>query len=223
MGELLERSKLAKLVWSDYKENSDYFAQKYTKSDDMVTSIPLSKIEMGRFYFFHYDDVSNWMKYSPIFTVSFKKINNLIIVFAINMNFIPIDIRVQFFDKFMIDRNFEKDLPLVVDMKAVYNELMKLKLEYAIVEYVLHNVKLAHNINMEMVPKFLFSGHPKNKYDPQVFYKIQSAKEPDRLRRHDEMSKLLLSDLIEIDTEIAEKFDVLKKHIQRVRNNIKKL
>jgi hypothetical protein len=223
MGELLERSKLSKLVWSQYKENSDYFAQKYEKSDDEVTSIPISKIEMGGFYFLHYRDSSNWMQYSPVFTVSFKKVNNILILYAINLNFIPIDIRVEFFDKFMDERNFDKDLPLKVDFKGVYDELMRYGFEYGLMEFVLNNVLFVHKINMNSVPRFLYSGHPLNKYDPKKLGEIQMAKKKDRSKRHQEMTKLMMTDLIEINEEISETFDVLKNHVQRIRNNIKKL
>lgn len=223
MGELLERSKIARLVWNDYAENSDYFAEKYTKSDDEVTSIPISKIEMGAFYFIHYKDSSNWMQYSPVFAVSHKKVGNILILHAINLNFIPIDLRVEFFDKFMDERNFDKDLPIKVDFKRTYDELMKVEMEYTLMEYVLNNVVLVHKINMGSLPKFLYSGHPKNKYDPKKLYEIQSAKRKDRMKRHQEMTKLMMSDLIEVEQEISEKFDVLKNHIQRVRNNIKNL
>ena len=59
MGDLLERVKLSNLVngngiADNYKNNSFYFYQKYRKSDKEVTAIPLSKIQPGRFYFFHY-------------------------------------------------------------------------------------------------------------------------------------------------------------------------
>jgi len=223
MGELLERSKLSKLVWSQYKENSDYFAQKYEKSDDEVTSIPISKIEMGGFYFLHYRDSSNWMQYSPVFTVSFKKVNNILILYAINLNFIPIDIRVEFFDKFMDERNFDKDLPLKVDFKGVYDELMRYGFEYGLMEFVLNNVLFVHKINMNSVPRFLYSGHPLNKYDPKKLGEIQMAKKKDRSKRHQEMTKLMMTDLIEINEDISETFNVLKNHVQRIRNNIKKL
>jgi len=223
MGELLERSKLSKLVWSQYKENSDYFAEKYEKSDDEVTSIPISKIEMGGFYFLHYRDSSNWMQYSPVFTVSFKKVSNILILYAINLNFIPIDIRVEFFDKFMDERNFDKDLPLKVDFKGVYDELMRYGFEYGLMEFVLNNVLFVHKINMNSVPRFLYSGHPLNKYDPKKLGEIQMAKKKDRSKRHQEMTKLMMTDLIEINEEISETFDVLKNHVQRIRNNIKKL
>jgi hypothetical protein len=223
MGELSDIAKLEKLVREDYYENSDFFSIKYKKSDEYVTSIPISSITIGGFYFLHYKDDSNWMKYSPVFTAGVKKIQNIIILYAINLNFMPIELRVQLFDKFMTKETFEKNIPLKVDLKGVYNELLKFKMEYSLVEYVLNNVVSVHKINMNVVPRFLYSGHPVNRYDPKKLYSIQSAKSSDRTKRHEEISKLMMTDLIEIDEEISEKFDVLKNHIKRVQNNIKKL
>ena len=87
MGELLERIKLSNLVYGNsiadnFKNNSLFFYDSYTKSDKLVMNIPKGKIQMGGFYFFHYLDDSNWMKYSPIFTVDVKKFSNLIIAAA---------------------------------------------------------------------------------------------------------------------------------------------
>ncbi len=221
MGELIERSKLSKLVWSDYYENSDYFAYKYTKSDEEVTSVALSSIGLGGFYFFHYNDNSNWMRYSPVFTAGVKKIGNKIILFAVNFNFIPIEVRIELFDKFMSEDTFNKDIPLSVDLKGVYSELLRIGFEYALVEYNLEQILLAHKINMNIVPKFLYSGHPKNKYDPRKQYEIQMAKSGERAKRHEEMSKLMVSDLVDISGEISDEFKVLRGHIQRVQSSIK--
>lgn len=223
MGELSEIAKLEKLVREDYYKNSDFFALKYKKSDEFVKSVPMTSMRMGEFYFIHYKDDSNWMKYSPIFTAGVKKLENIIILYAVNLNFIPIELRVQLFDKFMSKETFEKDIPISVDLKGVYNELLRIGLEYSLVEYVLNNVVSVHKIKMNTVPRFLYSGHPINKYDPKKLYSIQSAKSADRSKRHSEMSKLMMTDLIEIDEEISSKFDVLKSHIKRVQSNIKKL
>ena len=78
MGELIERIKLSNLVngngiVENFKNNSMYFYKKYASSSPEVTSIPIGKMSMGSFYFLHYKDDSNWLKYSPIFTCDFKK------------------------------------------------------------------------------------------------------------------------------------------------------
>ena len=94
MSDLLEKFKLNSLVYGNgladnYKNNSLYFYEKYSKSDSEVTSIRPGQMQMGGFYFIHYLDDSKWMSYSPIFTVDFRKFGDMIVILAINFNFIP--------------------------------------------------------------------------------------------------------------------------------------
>jgi hypothetical protein len=227
MGELLERVKLSNLVngngiADNYKKNSLYFYDKYRKSDQEVRAIPLTGIKPGRFYFFHYMDDSNWIRYSPVFVVSIKKFENLQIIFAINFNFLPLEVRPTIFDTVMIERNFEKDLSLKVNFDEVYKRLRKYGFEYSIQEYNLAQVKLCHKIQMGVVPRFLYSGHPKNKYDAQKLYQIWKAKIKTRNQRNSEMSQALITDFFDVSDEINENYKVLKNHITRLQNSLRK-
>lgn len=227
MGELLERVKLSNLVNGDgiadaYKNNSLYFYNKYQKSDLEVQAIPLSKIEAGRFNFFHYLDDSNWMKYSPVFVISIKKFENLQIIMAINFNFIPLGIRTVVFDNIIVEQNFEKDIPLKVDFNGVYQKLKSYGFEYSIVEYNLAQIKLCHSIQMDSVPRFLYAGHPKNKYDPSKLYGIWKAKIKNRDKRDAEMSSALIKDFFEASDEITKNYDVLRGHMQRLQTSLEK-
>ena len=227
MSELLERVRLNNLVYGDgvadnFKNNSIFFYNKYSKSDNQVSSIGVGEIQIGRFYHLHYQDDSNWMKYSPVFTVDVKKFESLIILMAVNFNFIPVEVRISIFDKFMNSDTFENDRLLSVDFTGVYNELKRYGFEYAIVEYNIKQVKLVHKINMSVVPRFLYSAHPINKYDPRKLYEIWSAKISKRNERDAEMSKLLIDDFIKSSDEIAENYKMMKDHINRVKRSIEK-
>jgi hypothetical protein len=227
MSELLERVKLNALVYGNgiaenFKNNSLYFYNKFSQSDKEVTSISVGQMKLGGFYHLHYLDDSNWMKYSPIFTVDFKKLENLIIIIGVNLNFIPIEVRVTIFDKFIKEDDFENDRLLAVSFEGVYNELLKYGFEYSIVEYNAAQIKLVHKINMDSVPRFIYSGHPKNKYDPNKLYEIWTAKLGGRSKRDSEMNKLLMDDFTKASDEISENFKMLKNHIQRVKKSIDK-
>jgi hypothetical protein len=227
MGELLERVKLSNLVngngiADNYKNNSLYFYQKYRKSDKEVTAIPLSKIQAGRFYFFHYMDDSNWMKWSPVYVISLKQFESLKIIFAVNFNFVPFEVRTTVFDEAMIEKNFEKDLPLKMKFDDVYKLLRRYSFEYSIREYNMEQIKLCHKIEMDSVPRFLYSGHPKNKYDARKLYSIWKAKILDKNKRDAEMSQLIMKDFIDMSEEVTNKYDVLKKHIESVQRSIQK-
>lgn len=227
MGELLERSNLGELVYGaglfeNYKNNSLYFYNKYKESDDLVTNINPGAMQMGGFYFLEYLSDSNWMRYSPIFTVQVKKFSNYIILYALNFNFLPIEVRVAMFDKFIREEDFEKNKLLEVDFAGIYKELQKFGFEYGIVEYNLAQVKLVHKINMEVVPRFLYSGHPINKYDPKKLYEIWKAKIFNQKNRHEAMSKSSADDFLKMTEEFNTELKSMKDHIVRLKRTIEK-
>lgn len=227
MAELLERVKLSLLVngldiADNFKKNSLYFFNKYKSSDIEVMSLPVGKLQMGGFYHFHYMDDSNWMKYSPVFTVDFKKFEDMIVVIAINFNFIPIEVRVSIFDKYIAEEDFEKDKLLRVDYKGVYNELLKYGFEYALVEYNLKQIVNVHKINLSILPRFLYSADPINKYDPKKLYEIWKAKLNDKKERDAEMKSAMISDFFDVSNDIMDNYKQLKGHIDRLKKSLNK-
>ena len=227
MGELVDRVGLRMLVDGDgladnFKNNSLYFYEKYQKSDKDVKAIDIKDILPGSFYHFHYLDDSNWMKWSPVFVTNYKKISNQIIIFAVNLNFIPLEVRAYLFDKFIKEEDFEKDQPLKVNYEGMYSELIKYGFEYALVEYNAIQIKLVHRIQMESVPRFIIAGHPKNKYDPGKLFDIWQVKLKDKDKRHQEIMNSEMDDFFDVKGEINEKYVVLNKHIKRIQSNLKK-
>jgi hypothetical protein len=141
---------------------------------------------------------------------------------AINLNLIPIEVRASFFDQFMLKEDFEKDRDLKVELKTTYNELLRYGFEYAIMEYNSAQIVLSHRINMLSVPRFLYAGHPINKYDPKKLYDIWRVKIDTKYQRDKEMSKSLISDFYQISDDINENYKVLKNHIQRLQTSLTK-
>lgn len=233
MGELIERTKLSGLVNSNgapdfFKKNSLEFYQKYFQTDQYVKAISIKDIKIGGFYFFHYKDDSNWVKWSPVFVADFKKYGNQIILNCVNFNFIPLEVRVAIFDKYLIDKDFEKadkakgDYFLKVKFQPMYNELKRLKLEYSIMEYNAIQIVKAHRIHLSLLPKFLYSQHPKNKYDPNKLIQIWKKKALTSGERDSEMMQLTMEDLYNFDKDYMEKFDKLQGHIKRIRDSVEK-
>ncbi len=227
MGELVDRIGLRMLVDGDgladnFKNNSLYFYDKYQKSDKQVTAINTSDIKPGLFYHFHYMDDSNWMKWSPVFVTNFKKIGKEVIIFAVNFNFIPLEVRAYLFDKFIIEDNFEKNSPLKVDYNGMYSELIKYGFEYSLVEYNAIQIKMVHRVHMDLVPRFLIAGHPKNKYDPGKLFQIWKSKIADKDKRNQEIMKSTIDDFYDIRGQISEKYVLLKNHIQRIQTSQRK-
>lgn len=227
MGELLNRTGLTQLVYGageleNFKNNSLFFLKKYSGSDQSVTNVSPASIQVGGFYHLHYMDDSNWMKYSPIFVVDFKKFSNMLMVFGVNMNFLPIEIRVSIFDNFIGKNDFEKDSLLPVNFEGIYQELRKYGFEYAIVEYNVAQIKLVHKINMAEVPRFLYSGHPVNIYDPKKLYGIWKAKISKRNERDSEMIQYLADDFTKMQEEFEGRLVTLKQHVERLKRSVNK-
>jgi hypothetical protein len=227
MGELIERVKLNLLVYGNgiednFRNNSLHFLEKYSKSDDIVKSIEIARIEPGTFYFLHYLDNSDWMRYSPIFVVDYKKFGNQTIIFAINFNFIPLEIRPLIFDEYLLVENFEEDIPIEVEYDKVYKVLFKLGFEYALMEYNAIQIKMVHRIHIEATPRWLYSQHPKAVYDPDKLMQIWNKKLETKAQRDKEMTTAILKDFYDTQTEISEKYKVLKDHIKRLQSSAKK-
>jgi hypothetical protein len=222
MGELIDRVKLSLLVNGNgvpenFKKNCLFFYNKYIKSDKDVKNIPVKNILPGGFYFLHYKDDSNWMKWSPIFVAEYKKLNNQIVILAVNFNFIPLEVRVAIFDKYISEDDFEKDRYLKVRYDKMYQELKRLGFEYALMEFNAIQIVASHKITMSLLPRFLYSQHPKNIYDPKKLIQIWKAKIVTKNQRDKEMMLSSLDEFYNINHEISDKYNELNSHIKRIR------
>ena len=224
MGELAERTRLSLLVHGNgipdnFKNNSIFLYEKYQQTDDLVKNIPIKNVKPGSFYFFHYKDDYNWMKWAPVFVASYKKFSNKIILFCVNFNFIPLELRVALFDKFITEEDFTKDRALKVDYNGMYEELKKLGFEYALMEFNSIQLVLVHRISLEILPRFFFSQHPKNKYDPKKLLTIWESKISSKEERHQELMLSNISEWYDINKELNDKYDALYNHVKRIRNS----
>lgn len=227
MGELSERVKLSLLVHGDgipdnFKKNSLFFYEKYLKSDKEVKNIPVNDLKPGGFYFFHYKDDSNWMRWAPVYLSGFKKFNNQIILLCVNFNFLPLEIRVLIFDQYINESNIEKDTLLNAKYEMVYSDLKKVGFEYSLMEFNAIQLVAVHKISMSLLPRFLYSQHPKNVYDPKKLLSIWEAKISTRDERNKEMMLSVVSEWYDVNKEISDKYSELKDHIKRLRTSMNK-
>jgi len=146
----------------------------------------------------------------------------MIIVLGVNFNFIPLELRSRIFDKFITEKNFEKNEFIEVNFKGMYSELLKYGFEYAIQEYNVAQIKIVHKISLELLPRFLYSSHPKNTYDPKKLLEIWETKLETKEQRHKEIITSVLKDFYEVRDEINEKYDALRGHIERLRDSYEK-
>jgi hypothetical protein len=227
MNILSEKIKLSKSVYGEnivdyYKKNTLFMYDLYGKSSEYCPSIKADEIYLGGFYHLHYKDDSNWMKWSPIFCCDLRDVGGMKLILGLNLNFIPLDIRVSIFENFITEEDFRLNKTLKVDFMGMYKQLLKFGFEYAIQEYNLNRVVLAHRIHLDILPRFFYSSHPKNIYDPGKLYQIWSKKLETRELRHAELIQSTLDEFYDINNEISEKYNVLTNRITRIRKNFEK-
>lgn len=233
MGELIERAKLSGLVNSDgapefFKKNSLYFYNKYFKSDNEVKAVSIKDIYKGGFYFFHYKDDSNWMQLAPVFVADYKKYGNQVILLCVNFNFLPLEIRIAIFDQYLTEKDFEKaeklkgDYFIKVQYQAMYNELKRLKFEYSLMEFNAIQLVRVHRIDLNALPTFLYSQHPKVKYDPKKLIQIWKSKLQKSDERNSEMMQASIDDFYDVTKDISDKYTHLENHIKRIRTSMEK-
>jgi hypothetical protein len=209
-----------------FKENSLNFYNLYKSPDnDVVTSIPMSRITQGGIYFLYYKDNSNWMQLSPILCLETKDKR---IVFGVNLNFLPLDIRLTLFDDLV--RNLDKNNNNAngqppfngINFEMIYKKLIRLGFEYSIVEYEIGRIVKVFEISYISLPTWLYSQHPVNKYDPIKLYDIWEKKLKNRPERHKEMITKIVTDFYDIKDELIEESSALKGHFKRLKANEKK-
>lgn len=211
-----------KNIAEDYKKNTMFFYDSYQKTSKEVTNINVGQMQLGAFYFLQYQDDSNWMQYSPVFTVDFRKFGDLIVILAVNLNFIPLQVRTTLFDNYITQKDLETDRLLNTNYESVYKALTRFGYEYALVEYNMKQIKFVHKIKNSLIPKFLYSGFPKNKYDPIKLYSIWKAKLKTRDKRNQEMMDADIKAFYDIENEILDDYKALEKHIERIRKSYEK-
>lgn len=225
MGFLIEKTELNRFVTSDglveyFKKNSIEMVDYYSKSTKECLNVSVKNIKTGGFYHLISQNKSNWMRNSPVFVADYKKVGTTIIILAVNMNLIPLQIRTLFFDKFITEKDFEKDSFLKVSFTGIYNELKNIGFEYSLMEFDVSKILIAHKISMSILPKFLISQHPTNTYDPKKLSEIWKSKIGKQAERDAEMQSSSLEDFYNIHFNIDSKYESLKKHIERLRRNL---
>lgn len=217
MGYFNEKYKLSLLlngngVLDNYVNNTNYFYSQYQKTSKDILSIKMEQMFIGYFYFILNNiDSEPYMKYCPIFVVDFRKVNNIIVVFAINFNIIPVDIRPYIVDE-MIDKNiFDNNQRVDITYEKAYNILLKYGFEYSIVEYLPQDIVRVHKISMNILPRFICSGYPIVKYDHRKLYNIWMNALKTRDKRYNEMKYKLVSEL-----------EIVKKNMNENYNNFTK-
>ena len=89
-------------------------------------------------------------------------------------------------------------------------------------EFNARQIKMAHVIDMHLVPRFLYAQHPKATYDPKKLMSIWQKKIETKTQRDNEMKQAMLDDFYKIDLDISEKYKVMRDHISRMQRSMER-
>jgi len=137
------------------------------------------------------------------------------------LNFIPLEIRASIFDEMFANLEEENQIN-GISFEKMYKRLLRVGYEYALVEYDMSRVERCFHISIRILPRFLYSSYPTNKYDPEKLYSIWLKKLEKRELRHQEIITQLSSDLYKTTEEIELKYDALSDHMKRFKRNYDK-
>jgi hypothetical protein len=126
------------------------------------------------------------------------------------------------FDKFIREDDFEKDKLLKVTYEGMYDELKKIGFEYALMEFNSIQIVATHRIKLDLIPRFLYSQHPKNVYDPKKLIQIWKAKIETKDQRHKELMMSSIDEFYDINKDLSEKYSVLSDHVKRIKKSFTK-
>ena len=211
---------------SMYKNNEEYIKEHLNSSNnEIVAPVNITSIEKGKFYFmfYHLDGkISNWEKFNPLLVVDWFDLDNTRYLYGISLNFIPMNIKVIFFNEIfngnlkIIENNLMKDItkqePLKgIDFVNTYKMLSNIGFEWAIRRFDIKYINNVYNINFSSLKEFItmstigFTG-----VDDMKLIEIWKSKIFKQQERHERIIKELLNDYKEMSKDIKKTYNNLQ-------------
>lgn len=153
-----------------YQKNSDFIIEQINTNSDFVIPTTISNIEKGKFYFIFYDlagKSSKMEQFNPLFVIDWFDINNTRYLYAISLNFIPVNIRTLFFNM-LINYNLdiiEKNISQInildeyalknINFTNIYKLLHSIGFEWSIRKFDYKLINNVYNISIKKIPQFI--------------------------------------------------------------------
>ena len=219
-----------------YQNNSElvlgYFRDKDSTKFELSN---FSDVQQGKMYFILYDldgKSSKMEKYNPLFVVDFGFFDNTKWIFALNINFIPVAIRVIVFNQIFnasldmfddIDKSPIKQEPVDnITFGVVYKMLKSLGFEWAIRKFDYKKVNQIYSIDLNIAYRFVTMSTAKlTGVDDGKLIDIWKKKLATRKEREKKMIGEILGDYKKMQEELkknslslSEKENELYKSVQ---------
>lgn len=211
---------------SMYKNNEEYIKEHLNSSNnEIIAPVNITSIEKGKFYFmfYHLDGkISNWEKFNPLLVVDWFDLDNTRYLYGISLNFIPMNIKVIFFNEIfngnlkVIENNLLKNITNQESLKGIdfvntYKMLSNIGFEWAIRRFDIKYINNVYNINFGSLKEFItmstigFTG-----VDDMKLIEIWKSKIFKQQERHERIIKELLNDYKEMSKDIKKTYNNLQ-------------
>lgn len=216
-------------------QSTKWLFNKLRDNDKKVVKVGLDKIRIGQFYFMRYDlkglnKSSRLEQFVPMMVVDYKPAIDKKVLWILNLNFIPINLKESFFSSFLdnyqstLDNNFEakdwnNETPLPsINYENIWKQLLSFGFEYTIREIRLDLINDIHGVSTDYL-HFLttqntqaLTGVDEAKLNEIWITKLKNESLGDRV---EDLTKIK-SNYENILNELADKFKDLNKKLNGI-------
>lgn len=216
--------------------NTTFISDKINDDQDKeVASVSLNNLQRGDFCFMFYDlsgVTSNMEKFNPILVVDWFDYGGTRYLYGLSLNFLPINIRVNFFNtifnnnlKILEKNNFNdisKQKPIQnINFTNVYKLLYSIGFEWAIRKFDVKKINKTYLISTNIMKEFItmstykFTGVPDDK-----IVQIWQSKIVKQQERQKKLINELLNNYDNMSKELNEKYQSLDDRNEKLSNSL---
>lgn len=218
-----------------YVENAKYIIDELQVNHKTVKPVNIGDLEKGKFYVLFYDlsgKTSKMEKINPMLLCDWADMNNTRFVFGCSLNFIPVSIRVVFFNNLLnnnlniLSKNETLDIG---DQRAldqinfanVYKLLQSIGYEWSIRKLDAKKLNKAHVIDTKVLDKFItMSTASLTGVDDGKLMEIWLKKLKEQDERHKKLLVELAGDYTKISNELNTQFSKLNDREQSLQESL---
>lgn len=221
---------------SMYSNNTTVISNKLNNSQDKdIEQVSTTSLQKGSFCFMFYDlqgKSSNMEKFNPILVVDWFDHNSTRYLYGLSLNFLPINIKVNFFNMLFnnnidtfehnLDLDANKQRPISnINFTNIYKLLFSMGFEWAIRKFDITKINKTFIVSTNIIKEFItmstykFTGVPDDKIID--IWKSKIVKQGERQQK---MIKELLDDYDNMRNELNEKYQSLDSRNEKLSDSI---
>lgn len=215
-----------------YNQNTDFILDSINNKKNSV-ELNIKNINKGQFYFMYYDlrgKTSLMEKLNPIFTLDWFDLQGTRYLYAISLNFIPVNIRTIFFNTIInnnlqtiinnIDKSVDRQENLkLIGFETIYKMLKSIGFEWAIRKFDIRLIDKVYLIDTNIINKYITMSTAKiTKVDDAKLIQIWQKKISEQQQREQK----LINELLNNYSEMQQQFDLSYKNIKQSNENLEK-